>query len=88
MASKMNPRASEASMLGSMLNTMLLRNWPGEYTTASSVKSRPSPLPRVLAMRWPHSAVRASREGKVCIARTTSRSSNSRQSGSNSGSVG
>src|SRR5216683_1516587 len=28
MASKMKPRASELSMLGSMLNTMLLTNWP------------------------------------------------------------
>jgi hypothetical protein len=30
MASKMKPSASELSMLGSMLNTMLLRNCPGE----------------------------------------------------------
>ena len=45
-------------------------------------------MPRVRAIRSAHSGVSASREGKVCMASTTSRSSNSRQSGSNSGSVG
>ena len=49
-ASKMNPSDSEASMVGSMLNTMLLTNCPGECTTASSVNSRPWPEPRVRAM--------------------------------------
>ena len=87
-ASKMKPSDSEASMVGSMLKTMLLTNCPGEYTTASSVNSRPLPVPRVRAMRSAHSGVSASREGNVCMASTTSSASNSRHSGSNSGSVG
>ena len=87
-ASKMKPSVSEASMVGSMLNTILLTNCPGEYTTGSSVKSKPWPLPRVRAMRSAHSGVSASRDGNVCMASTTPSSSNSRHSGSNSGSVG
>ena len=88
-ASIRKPSVSDASMAGSIAAVMFETNWPGEYTTASSVNIRPCPeWPRACAMRWPHSGVSASREGKVCMASTRPVSSNARQSGSNSASVG
>ncbi len=88
-ASSRKPSVSEASMVGSMAAVMFDTNWPGEYTTDSSVKSSPWPeWPRAWAMRSPHSGVSASREGKVCMASTIPVASNSRHSGSNSARVG